>query len=206
MNMENKSMVYKHYMMVTVISLVLIIVSVGATYAKVDIDRTRVIDLNKFYEIPMNEVKAGDVLNVDLQVTSGGAVDILLMKSSDYPAYPDAINQRGSINYVANGSSTGTTSIKYSYKFKENGDYYLVIDNTDLPKGGGSPMNQVDIKLKVSVVESASTEVTSAPAGVTPVPTGQPQTSQPKTPGFGFILAAIVIVAMVIRNVRIRSP
>lgn len=201
MSMKTKSMVYQHYMIVAIISLALIIVSIGTTYAKVDIDRTRVIDLNKFYEIPMNEVEAGDILNVDLQVTSGSAVDILLMKSSDFMQYSNAINQRSSFNYVADGSSIGRTSIKYSYKFKESGDYYLVIDNTDIPKGGGLPMNQVDVNLKVSVVTPASAEVTSASAEATPAPSGQPKTS-----GFEFILTAIVIVALVIRNVRIRGP
>ena len=85
---------------------------------------------------------------------------------------------KGTINYLANGSSLGTTSIKYSYKFPENGDYYLVFDNTDVPKGGGSPTNQVEINLKVSVV--------------TPVPT-----EQPKTSGFEAILAVFVIFVLI---------
>jgi len=199
MNIKKKSMVYQHYAPVLTIALVLITASAGMAYAKVDIDRTKIIDLNKFFEIPMNEVKAGDVMNVEIQVTSGGPVDILLMKSSDYPQYPNAIQQRSAINYVADGSSLGTTSIKYSYKFKENGDYYLVIDNTDLPRGGGSPMNQVEINLKVAVV-------TPAAAAQTPATSEQSETSQPKTSGFEAILAAIVIVALVVRNVHNRGP
>jgi len=56
-------------------------------------------------------------------------------------------------NYIEEASLKGITSQAYSYKFKDDGDYYLVIDNTDVPKGGESPLDQVDIKLKVSVVE-----------------------------------------------------
>jgi hypothetical protein len=160
-------------------ALILMVVSAGTTYAKINIDRKTTIDLNKYYEIPINEVKAGDVLNVDLQVTSGSPIDVLLMKSSDYPEYVNAVAQRGTIIYIVDGSSLGTTSIKYSYKFTENGDYSLVFDNTDVPKGGGSPNNQVDINLKVS-------EVTPAP------------TESPKISGFEVILAVFVIFVLVI--------
>jgi len=97
------------------------------------------------------KVKAGDILNVEIQVTSGSAVDVLLMKPSDFADYQNAIQQRGTINYIADGSLTGITSRKYSYKFTEPGDYYLVIDNTDIPKGGGLPLNQVEMDVKVSV-------------------------------------------------------
>ncbi len=181
MDIKKKSMICminQRYVSVTIMTLILIMMSVGTTSAKVNLDQTKTIDLNKFYEIPMNEIKAGDVVNVELQVTSGSPIDILLMKSSSYPEYLNAITQRGTINYLADGSSLATTSIKYSYKFPENGDYYLVVDNTDVPKGGGSPTNQVEINLKVSVVTPAPTE-------------------QPKTSGFEAILAVFVIFVLI---------
>ncbi|VVB55930.1 Uncharacterised protein [uncultured archaeon] len=178
MDIKKKSMTNQRYVLVTIMTLILIMMSTGTTFAKVNLDQTKTIDLNKFYEIPMNEVKAGDVMNVDLQVTSGSPIDVLLMKSSDYPEYLNSVKQRGTINYLVNGSSLATTSIKYSYKFPENGDYYLVFDNTDVPKGGGSPTNQVEINLKVSVVTPAPTE-------------------QPKTSGFEAILAVFVIFVLI---------
>lgn len=181
MDKKHNGMVSKRYDYVIILALILMIMSAGTAYARTNIDQTRTINLNKFYEIPINEVNAGDVLNVDIQVTSGSPIDVLLMKSSDYPGYVNAIPQRGTINYIADGSTLGTTSIKYSYKFMESGDYYIVIDNTDIPKGGGSPTNQVEITLKISAI------------------TPTPMESQ-KSPGFGFVLACIVIVALVIRN------
>jgi len=72
-----------------------LIASSGTSFAKTNIDRTITIDLNKFYDVPMLEVKAGDILNVEIQVTSGSAVDVLLMKSSDFADYQNAIQQRG---------------------------------------------------------------------------------------------------------------
>ncbi len=184
MDIKKKSiicMINQRYVLVTIMALILIVVSAGTSYAQINIDRTRTIDLNKFYEIPMNEIKAGDVMNVDIQVTSGSPIDVLLMKSSDYPEYLNAVTQRGTINYIADGSTLGTTSIKYSYKFPESGDYYIVIDNTDVPKGGGLPNGQIEINLKVSTVTPAPTE-------------------QPKTSGFEFILAGFVIIVLVIRK------
>ena len=171
----------RYYVFVTMMTLTLMVVSAGTTYANINIDQTRTIDLNKFYEIPMTEVKAGDVLSLDIQVTSGGPIDVLLMKSSDYPGYLNAIAQRGTFNYIEEASIKGITSQKNSYRFKEKGDYYLVIDNTDVPDGGGSPLDQVDINLKVSVVTPAPTE-------------------PPKISGFEVILAVFVIFALAYRK------
>jgi len=56
-----------------------------------------------------------------------------------------------------------------------------VIDNTDIPKGGGLPLNQVEMDVKVSVQ--------------TPAPTPPPKIS-----GFEAILAAFVIVTLAIRR------
>jgi len=172
---------YHRYLIIAGIAFFILIASSGTSFAKTNIDRTITIDLNKFYDVPMLEVKAGDILNVEIQVTSGSAVDVLLMKPSDFADYQNAIQQRGTINYIADGSLTGITSRKYSYKFTEPGDYYLVIDNTDIPKGGGSPLDQVEMNVKVSVQ--------------TPAPTPPPKIS-----GFEAILAAFVIVTLAIRR------
>lgn len=154
--------------------LILIALS-GPSQAKTNIDTTKTVDLNKYMEIPLSEVAAGDVVNVDIQVTSGGPVDILLMKTSDYSGYLNAIKERGTVNYIADGSLLGITSRKYSYRFPEGGNYHLVIDNSDVPKGGGSPLDQVEVNIKVTVE--------------TPPP-------PPKTSGFEAILAALVIIGL----------
>jgi hypothetical protein len=157
------------------------IVSAGTTCAKVNIDTSLLISSNKFYDIPMNGVKAGEILNVEIKVSPGGPVDVLLMKSSDHPGYVNAVLQHGTFNYIEEASLKRITSQAYSYKFNDDGDYYLVIDNTDLPKDGGIPSDQVDVRLKVSVVEPA-------PAGA------------PKISGFEVVLAGIVIIALVTRK------
>ncbi|MCX9082328.1 MAG: hypothetical protein OIN83_09045 [Candidatus Methanoperedens sp.] len=147
----------------------------------------------------MIEVKAKEVLNVEMQVTSGSAVDVLLLKPSDYSEYQNAITQiGGNVDYIANGSSIRVTTGKYTYTFQEAGDYFLVIDNTDVPKGGAPPSNQVEINLKVRIdAPTMQTESTSGSSGSTPS-----STQPPKTPGFGAIISAFVIIVLFFRLSR----
>jgi len=187
--------VYHHGMVIVGIAFFVMIAFSGTSFAKTNIDRTITVNLNKFLDVPMAEVKVGDILDVEFQVTAGGAIDVLLMKPSDYEDYLNAIEQKGTINYIADGSSKSVTSKKYTYTFTEAGDYHLVIDNTDVPKGGGLPMDQVEINLKVTVsTPSASVAVPSeseaAPSSTQP----------PKTSGFEAILAAFGVVMLALRK------
>jgi hypothetical protein len=157
--------------------------------------------LNSWLNIPINEAKAGEVLNVEFQVTSGGDIDVLLMTPSDYTDYQAAIMNRGPIKYIAEGSVIKKTIKKYTYTFTDGGDYYLVFDNTDVPKGGGSPLDQVEMMLKVSV--SAATAVsTPEPTEDRPYTVGETavSTPAPKTPGFEAIIAVFVIVTLALRR------
>ena len=175
------------------IALLILIAFSNISFAKTNYVLTKIIDTNKFYNVPIVEAKAGEVLNVEFQVTSGSDIDVLLMKPSDFADYQAAIQSKGPIKYIADGSVLKKTNSKYTYTFKEDGDYQLVFDNTDVPKGGGSPTNQVEMTLKVSV--SAAT------SGNTPIPTGDiPYAVTPKTSGFEAILAAFIIVTLALRR------
>lgn len=180
-------------------SIVFILMAVFASAARINIDQVRTINLEKYYEIPLPEVKQGDVLNVEIQVTSGGAIDALVMKSSDYAGYMNAYNSRGTFNYIEEASMKGQTTLRYSYKFKEAGDYYLILDNTEVPKGGAPPLNQVEITLKVSVTTPSATDnpTESSAESSSESSTGSSSES-PKAPGFGFITAILVMAALVV--------
>jgi len=176
------------------IAILIMIAFCGTSVAKTNFDMTKTIDLNKWLNIPINEVKAGEVLNVEFQVTSGSDIDVMLMKPSDYADYQAAIQSKGPIKYIADGSVIKKTNNKYTYTFAEGGDYQLVFDNTDVPKLGGYPNNQVEMTLKVSVSEPSA-------SANTPEPTGdKPYSVTPKTSGFEAILAAFVIVTLVLRR------
>ena len=199
MNGKKEIYRYRSYLTCIGIAFLLMIMLSGISFAKTNIDRSITISLNKFYEVPMIEVKAGDVLNVEMQVTSGSAVDVLLLKPSDYSEYQNAIKQMSTVNYIANGSSIRVTTGKYTYTFKEAGDYYLIIDNTDVPKGGGPPMGQVEISLKVKV--EAPTMQTPSTSGSTPSGSDltPSSTEPPKTPGFEAIISGFVFIVLFFR-------
>lgn len=140
-------------------ALVMIIVG-GTTLAEINLDETKSIDTDIYYEISLTGIEAGDVLNVNIQVTKGGPVDVMLMKSSDYVNYLKAAQseQGGTFNYYVDGSSTSVRSKKYSFTFPENGDYYLVMDNTVNPIGGADPIGAVDVHVKITVVSQGPTQ------------------------------------------------
>ncbi len=140
-------------------TLVMIVVS-GVTLAQINLDETKSIGMDMYYEISLNGIEAGEVLNVNIQVTKGAPVDVLLMKSSDYVKYLTAAQsgQGGIFNYYVEGSSDSIKSKTYSFTFPENGDYYLVIDNTVNPIGGANPTGAVDIHAKITVVSPAPTQ------------------------------------------------
>jgi hypothetical protein len=191
-----KELIYSRYSL-ALIAILILVAFCGSSMAKTNVDRTVTINLNKWLNVPINEVKAGEVLNVEFQVTCCGEIDVLLMKPSDYTDYQAALQNKGPIKYIEQGSVIKKTINKYNYTFTEGGDYVLVFDNTDVPKGGGSPLDQVEMNLKVSVSPS--------PIVNTPQPTDKPYSvgetpSASKSPGFEFILGAFVIVTLALRR------
>lgn len=195
---EKENFLYSRYSPILISILILISFS-GTSMARTNIDRIDKIDLTKWLDVPIIEAKAGEVLNVEFQVTSGGEIDVLLMKPSDYSEYQIAAKNRGTIKYIAQGSVIKKTNNKYNYTFTEGGDYQLVFDNTDVPKGGGSPIDQVEMTIKVSV--SAPTSVsTPEPTGDQPYSVASTPMTTPKTSGFGAILAAFIILTLALRR------
>jgi hypothetical protein len=183
-----KELIYGRFSIVLV-AIFIMIAFCDTSVARTNVDRTVTINLIKWLNVPINEVKAGEILNV------------LLMTPSDYADYQAAIPNRGTIKYIADGSVLKKTIDKYTYTFVEGGDYILVFDNTDVPKFGGSPSGQVEMNLKVSVSAPSPTSViTSEPTGDKPYSVAATPTPAPKTSGFEAILAAFVIVTLVLRR------
>jgi hypothetical protein len=151
-------------------ALVMMIVG-GTTSAEINLDETKSIDMDMYNEISLTGIEAGDILNVNIQVTKGGPVDVMLMKSSDYVNYLKAAQSEkgGTFKYYVDGSSESIRSKKYSFTFPENGEYYLVMDNTVNPIGGANPIGAVDVHFKITVLnstESPGFEVTLAGIGI----------------------------------------
>lgn len=179
MSRKSNDLSIKHFHLDGIAVLVMIMVG-GMATAQINLDETKSIDADMYYQISLTGIEAGDVLNVNVQVTKGDAVDVLLMKSSDYVDYLTAAQseQGGTFNYYVDGSSNSVKSKTYSFTFPESGDYYIVIDNTDNPIGGANPTGSVDVRAKITVA---------------------PPT--PESPGFEAIAAGIgIITAIVLRR------
>ena len=182
----------KYISMVVNILIILIFVSSICTVSAVNVDETKTIDMYGWLEIPINDVEIGDILNVDIQVTSGGSVDVLLMDAVDYVNYMQDID----LEYYVDGSAEDVKSKKYSFTFDNPGDYYLVVDNDDV-YGLANPIGSVDIHYKLSISTSTPTS-TSTPS---PTPTSSLTPEPTKSPGFGmFMVVFAFCFAMVFRK------
>ncbi len=191
---------YRRYLIYTGIAFLLLITLSGISSAKtINIDKTVLINLNKYNDVFLEEIEAGSILNVEIQVATGNDIDVLLMKPADFENYKNAIAQRGNINYIPDGSIISERVIKYTYTFQDAGDYHLVLDNTDVPKGGGSPLDQVEMNLKVKVEPPSTSGSTQSESSATQSST-QSSTQAQKTSGFEAILAAFAIAMLVLRK------
>ena len=198
---KKEMMVHRNYLIYTGIALLLLITLSGISSAKtINIEKPNLlINLNKYSSVFLEEVKAGSTLNVEIQVMTGGDIDVLLMKPADFENYKTAITQRGTINYIPDGSLISERIKKYTYTFQDAGDYYLVMDNTDLPKGGGMPLDQIEMNLKVKVEPPSTPGSTTSESSETQSSTHSSTQAQ-KTSGFEVILAAFAIAMLVLRK------
>lgn len=158
MSRKSNKLSILHWILLSII--VSLVVVTGVTSAQINLDETKNIGSDMYNEISLTGVESGEVLNVNIQVIKGGSVDVLLMKSSDYVKYLTVAQseQGGTFSYYVDGSSNSIKSKTYSFTFPENGDYYLVIDNTVNPIGGANPTGAVDVHAKITVVSQGLTQ------------------------------------------------
>jgi hypothetical protein len=87
---------------------------------------------------------------IDIEVTSGGAVDIFLMDGYDYADYFSETAE--SFSYYTIGSDLSSHGITYEF-YVENGiQLYIVIENADFTIGGAYPYGDVTVSIKIDEV------------------------------------------------------
>lgn len=180
-----------------IVNILIIFIFVSSIYTvSADMDETKTIDMYGWLEIPLNDVEIGDILNVDIQVTSGGSVDILLMDAADYVNYM----QDFELEYYIDGSADDVKSKKYSFTFDKPGDYYLVVDNDDI-YGLADPIGSVDVHYKLSISTPTPTPTPTPTLTPSPTPTPTPTSEPTKSPGFGmFMVVFAFCFAMILRD------
>lgn len=192
--MKTKKEFNKYRFMIVNILIIIMFVSSIYTVSADNIDETKTIDVYEWLEIPLSDVEIGDILNVDIQVTSGGSVDLLLMDAADYVNYMQDID----LEYYVEGSAEDVKSKKYSFTFDNPGDYYLVVDNDDV-YGSANPIGSVDIHYKLSISTPTPTPTPTSTPSLTPTFTLTPEPT--KSPGFGmFMVVFAFCFAMVFRK------
>jgi len=112
-------------------------------------DWTLELDVGDYYFQEI-EGKAGWVLDLRLEVLSGGEVDLLLLDAGNFGAYSNA----SAFSYYADGSTLSTTEVILSFDLPANGTYYVVLDNTYFPLGGAVPTGAVSAHLNFSIDRS----------------------------------------------------
>jgi uncharacterized protein YbcI/phage-related protein len=125
----------------------------------------------------------GEKINVNIDVTNGGAIDVFLMDSTQFTKYQSMMlggsSEESSTKQIGHGNNVKSKS--YTVTFDNTDRYYIVIDNTIQPKGGAKSSGQVDAKINITKIETPSTP-----------------TLIPKSSGFDIILAVFVITAIVL--------
>lgn len=136
------------------VALVMVMIS-GTALAQIDLDETIYIDMDMYSELFLTDVEAGEVLNVNIQVTNGGPIDVLLMSSTDYVDFLS----NSEFSYYVDGSAYSIKSKSYSFTFPEGGDYYLVVDNTVDPMDGAYPTGAVDVRTRITTENPGLTQI-----------------------------------------------
>ncbi|MFH1785922.1 MAG: hypothetical protein ABH842_05830 [Candidatus Micrarchaeota archaeon] len=89
----------------------------------------------------------GDLINIDVNVTDGGPVDVYLVDSNGYADYN--YNLGGGVqDFIVEDQGIGVSEYSQTIEIIEPGRYYLVVDNTASTQGT-DPYGSVTIKIKI---------------------------------------------------------
>ena len=139
--------------------LVIIIAAVGCTSTPTQptTTTTTILDqeqtiLKNYYWYGYFTADAGAVINVDLDVTAGGNVDLFLMDSGYFAEYQNFVNGTAIVfHYYGVGSALNILSKSYNFTIPEYGTYYVVVDNVkDNISGEAVPTGAVTVKIKIT--------------------------------------------------------
>ena len=109
------------------------------------------------YAIPL---KVGDVLEVELEVVSGGPVDFYLTNLTAYNLYRASITSGGGIDslyYLADYSRNECGGIGYTYDSLVENELVVLLDNTAYLEGGAAPIGPVSIEGSIRVHQNVWT-------------------------------------------------
>ena len=92
---------------------------------------------------------------VDIDITSGGAVDIFLMDSSGFSDYTSEYEEY--FSYYVIGSRLNTNGFSYEFYVDSSITFYIVIENADITNGGAYPTGDINVRITIDEVGSGGT-------------------------------------------------
>jgi hypothetical protein len=114
-------------------------------------DETKTIEDGQFWHIKA-DLKSEVIYTMDIDVTSGNAVDLVVLDSLNYGKYSQAVSSGTTVNfeYYSSYSSLNTKGKSYSITTSEDITLYFVVENFDFIQGGASGGGSVDVVIKVT--------------------------------------------------------
>ena len=86
-----------------------------------------------------------DSLRITVRVSQGGPVDIFTTNRLGFLEYSDANSTQ--FSYYPNASQNTTESFMAGFAPPTSGEYYVIIDNSQTPPGGATPVGAVIIDI-----------------------------------------------------------
>ena len=100
-------------------------------------------------------LEKGDEIEAEINVKSGGNIDVYLLYEEQYDYYLEDVNDSNVFTYIENASKQNTKQFSYTYEVEYDGKYYIVIDNRDNSQSDDAvPTGNVEVEVRYSRVWS----------------------------------------------------
>ena len=199
----------------SIILAAIMVLSVFAVVMPANVAAEEEIYADEFFDVDVDEYvyidfHATEGVEITVDITTDYAVDILLMDYADASDYADVVDYEGTFHYYVDGSALNCGGITYTFVIPKTGDYYIVVDNTDVPDDGAytgvKAIGHVKVTYTLTPTPATPTPViiptptpTPTPTPITPkhvTPTPTISTPTPETPGFEAIFAIAGLLAI----------
>jgi hypothetical protein len=117
-----------------------------------DVEKRRV-EYNQYFSYHYSALHSGDHVQITVEVTDGGNIDVYYMSSFEFVNYEyNRDYGTGEFNVIYEKLASKLFSI--DLVVSEDADYVLVIDNTYNPDDGADPTDYVDVTITSNVVNT----------------------------------------------------
>lgn len=139
--------VYSNKTVYLLLFVIILSIISSSVYARVISEERVDVEMDDYQTLELQGKKDG-VLEINVKVLEGDAVDVFLMNEANFFNYMEDRDYE----YFEDGSALNINEKKWKFKAHEDGIYHIVLDNTD--KGEAYPTSDIVVKVVVSDVTS----------------------------------------------------